>query len=511
MQAATPSKISFRAWLLLLSAFASLPMIFFSVLSVFFLLESERNTEKDQLTRTATALASALDSHLAARASMLVAMANGDAARSGDLPALYAHAVRLVTATPELFAISLIDGEGNILFNTMRPYGEALPQTNDPEAARRVIATGQPQVSSTFGGTISHQKVTSLGVVVRVHDQPRYCLRAIVPITELGAILAQQYLPQDWGVVLLDGDKPIVARHPLVLRKASPGETIASPASEFPNKKHNNGEELIEIALENVGSWGWRVAVSVPETAFVRPLRLLLLQFGLAGLVCLLASIFASFWLARRLSHDINALAEASSALATGHPRFDEGTIIREMGEVRACLLAARDREEQALTDPLTGVPARARFWELAGELERQSQSDMNLGLAVMFIDLDGFKQVNDRYGHDRGDVVLGVVAGIIRESVRDTDVVGRLGGDEFAVCLTARRGHLIPAASSIAERIVSKVREIGYGIGCSIGVSVCEICSPDLARALTLADQAMYEAKRLGKDRYVIHEDTTA
>ena len=49
------------------------------------------------------------------------------------------------------------------------------------------------------------------------------------------------------------------------------------------------------------------------------------------------------------------------------------------------------------------------------------------------------------------------------------------------------------------------------YGIGCSIGVSVCEICSPDLARALTLADKAMYEAKRLGKDRYVIHEDTTA
>jgi hypothetical protein len=141
MQAATPSKISFRAWLLLLSAFASLPMIFFSVLSVFFLLESERNTEKDHLTRTATALSRALDSHLAARASMLVAMANGDAARSGDLPPLYAHAVRLVAATPEMFAISLIDGDGNILFNTMRPYGEPLPK---PTTRKRPDASSRP-------------------------------------------------------------------------------------------------------------------------------------------------------------------------------------------------------------------------------------------------------------------------------------------------------------------------------------------------------------------------------
>jgi diguanylate cyclase (GGDEF)-like protein len=335
-------------------------------------------------------------------------------------------------------------------------------------------------------------------------------LRAIVPITELGVILSQQYLPQDWGVVLLDGDKPIVARHPLVLRKTSKDETTAPPASESPNKQQNNGGELIEIALENVGTWGWRVAVSVPETAFVRPLRLLLLQFGLAGLVCLLASIFASFWLARRLSHDINAWPRLRALWPPGIPASTKG---RSSGNGRGPRLPAggqgtgraspdRSADRHAGPGPVLG---------LAGELERQSQSDMNLGLAVMFIDLDGFKQVNDRYGHDRGDAVLGAVAGIIRESVRDTDVVGRLGGDEFAVCLTARRGHLIPAASSIAERIVGKVREIGYGIGCSIGVSVCEICSPDLARALTLADQAMYEAKRLGKDRYVIHEDTTA
>jgi diguanylate cyclase (GGDEF)-like protein len=162
------------------------------------------------------------------------------------------------------------------------------------------------------------------------------------------------------------------------------------------------------------------------------------------------------------------------------------------------------------MIDPLTGIPGRGRFWELAGVLERESRSDGNLGLAVMFIDLDGFKQVNDTFGHDQGDWLLRDLAVILRESVRDTDVIGRLGGDEFAVCLTGRCGHLVSAAASIAERIVGKVRELGEGIGCSIGVSVCENGSPDLSRALTLADQAMYEAKRLGKNRYIVREDAT-
>ena len=62
----------------------------------------------------------------------------------------------------------------------------------------------------------------------------------------------------------------------------------------------------------------------------------------------------------------------------------------------------------------------------------------------------------------------------------------------------------------AIAERLVARMGAIGYDVGCSIGVSVCQSCSPSLSRGLALADQAMYEAKRLGKGRYVLREDTT-
>jgi diguanylate cyclase (GGDEF)-like protein len=512
MQDATRTKMRFRTWLMLLSAFASLPMILFSVLSLIVLLEHQRDMEKNRLVRAAEALSGDLERHLAARASMLVALANGDAAKNDDLPALYGHAARLVASSPGLSSISLVDHDGNILFNTLRPYGVPLPKTSDPDSARRVIETGQPRVSAVFEGTISHQRVTALGIAVSVDGQRKYCLRAIAAVTELEDLLAQQHLPVGWSAAVLDAATPVVVQGSLFPRDAA----LQEPAREAPASRPDqpdtpeHGKELIETALVAVGNWGWRVAVSVPESAFVRPLYLMLVKFGVVGVVCLLASMLASFWLARRLTRDVSELASASISLATGHPTFDGGTIIKEMGEVRACLLAARDREEQAMTDPLTGLPGRARFWELAGELERNSQGDMDLGLAVMFIDLDGFKQVNDRYGHGRGDWMLHSVAEVMRDSVRSEDVVGRLGGDEFAVCLTARRGHLIPAASSIAERIVGNVGKLGYGIGCSIGVSVCEVCSPDLSRALTLADQAMYEAKRLGKNRYVLREDTT-
>jgi diguanylate cyclase (GGDEF)-like protein len=208
----------------------------------------------------------------------------------------------------------------------------------------------------------------------------------------------------------------------------------------------------------------------------------------------------------------MGALLEPASAQGGEEQacRIDPGIIIREVGEVRACLLAARDREEQAKTDSLTALPGRALFWELARELERQSREGADTGLAVMFIDLDGFKQVNDRHGHDRGDWVLRRTAGVLREVVREKDVVGRLGGDEFAVCLAAPVGQVQNAAAAIAERVVAGIGAIGFGIGCSIGVSVCLACTPSLSRALALADQAMYEAKRLGKNRYVLREDTT-
>ncbi len=505
-----PPRIGFRSWLVLLALLAAVPMTLFSVLTLLIVMERQREAENVALTHRAEAVAGTLDRHLAARASLLAAIAHGDAARQGDIQGLYAHAARLAPYEAGLEAIALIDRTGAILFSTQYPYGETLPDSHDSAGVRRIIETGQAMVSGPFVGALSPQPLVALGVPVFVAGRPRYALRAMTPVSELKALLEQQRLPRDWFVSVMAGETVIASRD-AAGEDGAPGRVEAVTADEG-GADPDDAAAFPPLVLTRaaVGDWGWTVVVAVPEEAFVRPLRQMLGRFGVGGLLCLLFGLAASLWLARRLDRDVNALAVASAALATGERPYDEGVIIREMGEVRACLLAARDREEQALTDPLTGLPARARFKELAEKLESRARNDPGLGLAVLFVDLDGFKRVNDVHGHEQGDRVLAETARVLRRNIRETDVAGRIGGDEFVVCLVAPVGQVREAAEALAGRLVPGVAAIGYGLGCSLGVSVCRTCTPSLKRALELADAAMYEAKRLGKNRYVLHEDTT-
>ena len=125
---------------------------------------------------------------------------------------------------------------------------------------------------------------------------------------------------------------------------------------------------------------------------------------------------------------------------------------------------------------------------------------------AVLFVDLDGFKRINDQYGHSQGDLVLAQTASILRSSLRDGDIAGRLGGDEFVVCIAAPSDILEKTAKRVAERIVGKVSEIGNGIGCSIGIALSKPGAPDLNSVIQQADEAMYLAKKRGKNRFVVH-----
>ncbi|CAO3404435.1 diguanylate cyclase [Azospirillum palustre] len=160
----------------------------------------------------------------------------------------------------------------------------------------------------------------------------------------------------------------------------------------------------------------------------------------------------------------------------------------------------------QARRDPLTGLPARGLFLELA-EGMRQSAGQRGLVLAFLYIDLDGFKAVNDRQGHDQGDKVLTMVAEIMRRTTRDGDLLGRLGGDEFVVCLSGHVPDIKTVATSVATRIITEVRDLDMGVGCSIGISLTAGSCNDLPCSLRQADAAMYRAKQMGKGAWFIHE----
>jgi diguanylate cyclase (GGDEF)-like protein len=164
-------------------------------------------------------------------------------------------------------------------------------------------------------------------------------------------------------------------------------------------------------------------------------------------------------------------------------------------------------KAHEAKLDFLTGLATRPLFLELASALRVRSANN-NLAIATLFIDLDGFKAINDRFGHERGDAVLVKAAQVLRASVRDVDIAGRMGGDEFVVCITASPQTIERTASKVARRIVKKISEIGAGVGCSIGIAIADNKTERdaIESSIRRADEAMYEAKRNGKKQFKMH-----
>ena len=147
-----------------------------------------------------------------------------------------------------------------------------------------------------------------------------------------------------------------------------------------------------------------------------------------------------------------------------------------------------------ARTDSLTGLLNRYGFEECCRiELARARRSGRATGL--IYVDLDNFKSINDRFGHDRGDTVLKAVAASVVASVRETDVCARLGGDEFAVfCWNATPEALQTAADRIAEHVKNLMPN--SGLGASAGVVWFESPPEDTEKMLSRGDHEMYRTK---------------
>lgn len=159
-----------------------------------------------------------------------------------------------------------------------------------------------------------------------------------------------------------------------------------------------------------------------------------------------------------------------------------------------------------AYHDPLTGLSNRKFFNEKLDESLDWAQNS-NLLLGLLFIDLDGFKQVNDTLGHEIGDRLLVTVGQRLSNCLRGSDTVSRLGGDEFTVILRAIPN--VQVAAKVAEKILSTITEPivldGYTtkVSASIGISIYPLNSRDSESLIKQADSAMYRAKHLGKNRY--------
>ena len=165
----------------------------------------------------------------------------------------------------------------------------------------------------------------------------------------------------------------------------------------------------------------------------------------------------------------------------------------------------------RAFHDPLTGLPNRALFRDrLAHALERSAR-DPSSRSGVLFLDLDDFKRVNDRLGHDSGDDVLRTVAERLQVGIRRGDTAARLGGDEFTVLLEDAVD--LDEVRATAERLALRLaRPIGEGdeevvVGVSIGIALSPEAGTTVDELLTNSDAAMYLAKAAGKGRAAVFE----
>ncbi|MEP6762283.1 MAG: EAL domain-containing protein [Sporichthyaceae bacterium] len=198
-----------------------------------------------------------------------------------------------------------------------------------------------------------------------------------------------------------------------------------------------------------------------------------------------------------RARASVDADRQALEALATvGEQAFARMTMVAEMGRL-------------ARHDSLTGLPNRTLFLDRVEQAVARSRRQER-HIAVLFLDLDGFKSVNDRFGHAAGDQLLNTVAERLLGCVREGDSVARLGGDEFAVLLeeAGRPEDVQMLSRRLLEVLRSEIVIAGHDVvvGTSIGVAIAAP-GDDAAALLRNADMAMYRAKAMGKNRDFVYQ----
>ena len=202
-------------------------------------------------------------------------------------------------------------------------------------------------------------------------------------------------------------------------------------------------------------------------------------------------ALFASVWM---------TVLSTESLLLTISSAFILLAMAKERTELR--------HRTAAMVDPLTGIANRRSFMQDAALMAKQHIADPR-PTAVLLIDLDNFKSINDRFGHALGDRVLELFTDAARKSTRGSDLIGRLGGEEFAAMLIdTNRDKAVEVAERIRESFAQMAQEVdGRAVCATVSIGLVHIDGPtlDLPELLAQADQALYCAKERGRNRVEI------
>lgn len=505
---AGPRSISLRANLMFLLLVCALPALCVSAYLAEQNFRLQRRAVYSDTEILARRAGAELDRAMAAIESGLHVLATSESLRSGDLGRF--HQVASDALQSQIaYNYVLIDSSGRQLLNTLRPWGTPLPESGSPPSLQQIFSRGDTVLSDFFIGPVTGKPALAMGVPVFRDARVVYSLNVGLAPERLDEVLARVALPPGWLLAILDRSGTIVARsrdsQRFVGQRAVPSllEAMRARPSGTLDSQTKEGQEVVTAFMRSE-TWGWTVVIGAPKT-LVEGAAMRNLPWLLLALVLFALGLWQAFRQAQRVVDTVQQLNEAALALGRGGPVQLPQVQLREAEAVGQAIMQAAQRmadvQHMAYHDALTGLANRALFQELL-QFQLTAAQRSGATLAVLALDLDNFKQVNDAHGHACGDQLLRGVAARLLATLRASDVAARVGGDEFLLLLCAADEA---GAAEMATRLLATLREPYEGVPvpvtASIGIAVYPQAGVDPSALVESADRALYAAKRAGRN----------
>ena len=260
------------------------------------------------------------------------------------------------------------------------------------------------------------------------------------------------------------------------------------------------------VSLRDAAGLDWIVAVAVPRSDFMQKVTDNLKRTAILALLACALIAATGVLVLNVIAKDLRRLASAAKSMGEGI--FDAKVPTERTDEIGDLAKSIASMQAKLFTDRLTGISNReAMIRRIEDRIIRHRRSGDSRPFAVLFIDLNGFKQINDRFGHDVGDHVLVEVSQRLTSHLRDSDLAARYGGDEFVVLLenVAHRAAAEAARDKLEKLLAEPLQSLHdlpaepllISSGASIGIALCPSEGADLETLLKRADEDMYERKQ--------------
>lgn len=489
-------------------------------------LHSSYQVQEDLLIRTtleanrvyAAKLADSTDNFLAATQQQL-AYSHADIVEALERPAeLEKQARRLQLSTNTFNAVLIVDARGRVLANAPANLNLIGRQLHS-EGNRHNLETREPLISQPFVTTVTGRLVISISHPLFAADGSyKGYVSGSIYLQEdniLRSLLGQHYYLDGSYLYVVDSQRHLIYHMDMnrlgSLVNGNPAiETVIAGEAGSMRLRNSQGVEML-AGYAPLQRAGWGLVAQRPLQATLAELEALTWHTLFNTLPLLLFSLLAIWGLSRLISLPLWQLAHQAREMDAPGAReaFEKvRSWYFEAAQLKLSLLAGLRQvnskihrlNHESLTDQLTGLANRRGMDSMLGVWQAEGRS-----FALIVLDVDHFKQVNDLYGHDIGDKALQELAALMREGSRAQDLLCRAGGEEFAMFLPDTS---LDNALEIAERLRSAVAQHVFATGghltVSLGIAHLPETSSSLADVLKSADLALYQAKHQGRNQAV-------